>query len=93
MLGDSYARECSAVYFLAKLFQMNILHFTELLCTICAILRYHTLYNACNIVQFKLDNVRIGDSRIEQFIMAFAMHTTLRSPRQSRLETVVVGAR
>ena len=44
-------------------------------------------------MQFKLDNVRIGDSSIEQFIMAFAMYTTLHSPRQSRLETVVVGAR
>ena len=62
-------------------------------CSICAILQYHPFNNASNIVQFKLDNVRIGDSNIEQFIMAFAMHTTLHSPRQSGLETVVVGAR
>ena len=62
-------------------------------CSICAILQYHPFNNASNIVQFKLDNVRIGDSSIGQFIMAFAMHTTLRSPRQSGLETVVVGAR
>ena len=59
-------------------------------CSICAILLYHPFNNASNIVQFKLDNVRIGDSSFEQ---AFAMYTTLHSPRQSRLETVVVGAR
>ena len=62
-------------------------------CSICAILQYHPFNNASNIVQFKLDNVRIRDSSIEQFIMAFAMYTTLHSPRQSGLETVVVGAR
>ena len=44
-------------------------------------------------MQFKLDKVRIGDSSIGQFIMAFAMYKTLHSPRQSGLETVVVGAR
>ena len=62
-------------------------------CSICAILQYHPFNNASNIVQLKLDNVRIGDSSIEQFIMAFAMYTILQSPRQSGLETVVVGAR
>ena len=62
-------------------------------CSTCAILQYHPFNNASNIVQFKLDNVRIGDSSIGQFIMAFAMYTTLHSPRQSGLETVVVGAR